>query len=273
VSGKAIGFIAHPGELETVRDGVAAATRLGFESWTIAQGAAEALEEHAAATALIVTVGGDGTFLLGARLGAPHNIPVLGVNRGRLGFLTDVELSDLPRAMEAFSKGTFELQRRSMLEVEIDGRKSLALNDVVVKAGEVSVARLHIEADGQPLGDFDADGLVIATATGSTAYALSAGGPLIDPRLRASVVVPLAAHAVVTRSLVLPDTTAFNLGVVRGEAVVAADGLAVGRLSSGQSVPVRPGPDAHVVRLEHSPSFATRIREKLHFGMPLKGAH
>jgi NAD+ kinase len=177
----------------------------------------------------------------------------------------------LPHAIDSFSQGSFELQRRSMLQVQLEGKTSLALNEVVVKAGDVSVVRLHVEADGQLLGDFDADGLVIATATGSTAYALSGGGPLIDPRIRATVVVPLAAHAVITRSLVLPDTTSFNLTVARGEAVVAADGLAVGRLLADQSVQIRPGPDAHVVRLAHSPSFATRVREKLHFGMPLKG--
>jgi NAD+ kinase len=195
---------------------------------------------------------------------------VLGVNRGRLGFLTDVELSDLPRAIASFSAGECELQRRSMLEARVGGLSSLALNDVVVKAKDVTVVRLRLQADAQSLGDFDADGLVIATATGSTAYALSGGGPLIDPRLRANVVVPLAAHAVITRSLVLPDTTTFTISVSKGDALVAVDGIAVGRLSAGEAVEIAPGPDAHVVRLEHSPSFAARIREKLHFGMTLK---
>jgi len=267
---KSVGFIVHPGTQEAVNDGITAANGAGYTTWIAGQGAADLVQKHVDSTALIVTVGGDGTFLLGARLAAPHNIPVLGVNRGRLGFLTDVELSDLPRAIAAFSSGAFELQRRSMLEARVGAKTSLALNDVVVKAKDVTVVRLNATADSQPLGDFDADGMVIATATGSTAYALSGGGPLIDPRLRATVIVPLAAHSVITRSLVLPDTTAFAITVAKGEALVAADGIALGPLSSGETVEIKPGPDAHVVRLEHSPSFATRIREKLHFGLTLK---
>jgi NAD+ kinase len=265
-----IGFLVHPGEKASVEKGIAAARALGFECWTVEHGAVEGVAAHAAETALLVTVGGDGTFLLGARLAAPHAIPVLGVNRGRLGFLTDVEVADLPRALEAFKEDQVVLQRRSMLELSGASFQALALNDVVVKSTDVTAIRIRVEGDGELFGDFDADGIVVSTATGSTAYALSAGGPLIDPRLKATVVVPLAAHAVVTRALVVPDTTSFSLTVSHGEAGVAADGIACGRLRAGESVAVTTGPYTNIVRLPDSPAFIRRVREKLHFGRPLK---
>ena len=191
------------------------------------------LAEHAATTDLLVTIGGDGTFLYGARLAAPHGIPVMGVNRGRLGFLTDVEVADLPAALEAFAAGRCHTQRRSMLEA-IGARRratrapwqTLALNEVAVKSSGVAVARIRVEQDGELLGDFDADGMVVATATGSTAYALSAGGPPIDPRVRAIVVVPLAPHAVISRAIVLPEVVTLRVTVERGRVNVAADGIA-----------------------------------------------
>jgi NAD+ kinase len=223
-----------------------------------------------------VTIGGDGTFLYGARLAAPLGIPVMGVNRGRLGFLTDVEVADLPAALEAFAAGRCHTQRRSMLEASVpgDGHSppwlTLALNEVAVKSSGVAVARIRVEQDGELLGDFDADGVVVATATGSTAYALSAGGPPIDPRVRAIVVVPLAPHAVISRAIVLPEMVTLRITVARGRVNVAADGHAEIRLRDGAEMIIRPGPELAFVRFDTSPSFLRRLREKVRFGLPLK---
>ena len=271
-----IGFLLHPGEQHTVQAGAARARELGYDVWVEVRHPEATLAQHAAATNLLVTIGGDGTFLYGARLAAPHGIPVMGVNRGRLGFLTDVEVADLPAALEAFAGGRYHTQRRSMLEASVPGNAdsppwlALALNEVAVKSSGVAVARIRVEQDGELLGDFDADGVVVATATGSTAYALSAGGPPIDPRVRAIVVVPLAPHAVISRAIVLPEVVTLRVTVERGRVNVAADGLSEMRLRDGAEMIIRPGPELAFVRFDTSPSFLRRLREKVRFGLPLK---
>jgi NAD+ kinase len=272
-----IGFLLHPGEQHAAEAAAARARELGFEVWIEVREPEAVLAEHAAATELLVTIGGDGTLLYGARLAAPRGIPVLGVNRGRLGFLTDVEVVDLPHALEAFAAGRYHTQRRSMLEAIVPGDggyppwQTLALNEVAVKSSGVAVARIRVEQDGELLGDFDADGMVVATATGSTAYALSAGGPPIDPRVRAIVVVPLAPHAVITRAIVLPEVVTLRITVERGRVNVAADGISEIRLRHGAEMLIRPGPELAFVRFDDSPSFLRRLREKVRFGLPLKG--
>ena len=271
-----IGFLLHPGEQHAVQAAAARARELGYGGWVEVRQPEATLAEHAAATELLVTIGGDGTFLYGARLAAPHGIPVMGVNRGRLGFLTDVEVADLPSALEAFAAGHCHTQRRSMLEASVPGDgdsapwQTLALNEVAVKSSGVAVARIRVEQDGELLGDFDADGVVVATATGSTAYALSAGGPPIDPRVRAIVVVPLAPHAVISRAIVLPEVVTLRITVERGRVNAAADGIAEIRLRDGAEMIIRPGPELAFVRFDNSPSFLRRLREKVRFGLPLK---
>jgi len=127
-----------------------------------------------------------------------------------------------------------------------------------------------VNADGERFGEFDADGMVIATATGSTAYALSAGGPPIDPRVPAVVVVPLAPHAVITRPVILPEMTTLRIGVRHGQVFVAADGQPQGLLEDGGTVTVAPGPELAMVRFPDSPTFLRRLHDKVRFGMPLK---
>lgn len=272
-----IGFLIHPGERRATDRAVARAQSCGLAVWTAVDDPEGSFAEYGAGTALLVTVGGDGTFLYGARLAAPEGVPVLGVNRGRLGFLADVELNDLPEAITRFAAGDYITQRRSLIAVTVeasDGQSSpsaLALNEVVVRARGVNVVRLRVDADGELLGEFDADGVVVATATGSTAYALSAGGPPVDPRLRALVVVPLAPHAVISRPVVIPEATRVDVGVGAGSVTVATDGRMAARLDHGGTVAVRPGPELAVVRFDSSPSFLGRLREKFRFGVPHKG--
>lgn len=276
MSVRQIGFLLHPGEQHAVQEAADRARQLGYEPWIEVREPEAVLAVRAAETDLLVTIGGDGTFLFGARLAAPRGIPVMGVNRGRLGFLTDVEVAELPAALDAFARGRHHTQRRSMLEAVVPGDddtapwQTLALNEVAVKSGGVSVARIRVEEDGELLGEFDADGVVVATATGSTAYALSAGGPPIDPRVRAIVVVPLAPHAVISRAIVLPEMVTLRITVERGRVNVAADGIAETRLRDGAEIIVRPGPELAFVRFDDSPSFLRRLREKVRFGLPLK---
>lgn len=273
-----IGFLLHPGEEASIGDALVAARECGYDTWTALRDFESALPERAATTALVVTVGGDGTFLLGARAAAEHGLPVLGVNRGRLGFLTDVEVAQLPEAIATFARGEHREQRRSMLRARLerggpDIGSNLALNDVVIKSPEIAAARLRLECDGELFGDYDADGLIIATATGSTAYALSAGGPPVDPRVHALVVVPLAVHAVMSRAMILPDAVTLRVSVLHGHVIAATDGQHTVILTEGDAMSIEPGPELVQVRLPGADSFAHRLRGKLRMGMPLKVDH
>jgi NAD+ kinase len=269
---RSIGFLLHPGEQVAVQEAITRAQACGFVAWTALDDPEAAIAEHGADTALLVTLGGDGTFLYGARLAAPRRIPIVGVNRGRLGFLNDVEIDALPSAISRFAAGEYTTQRRALLETVVGGAGEpvLAINEIVVRARDVNVVRLRVDVDGDLLGAFDADGVVVATATGSTAYALSAGGPPVDPRVRAVVVVPLAAHAVISRPVVVPELLDVRVTVDRGRVFVAADGRSIAWLSDGESVLIKPGPELEVVRFADSPSFNSRLRQKFRYGIPHK---
>jgi NAD+ kinase len=275
---RSIGFLLHPREEthgELVAGAIELAGRHGFSTWTCVAHAEEDIARHARDTALLVTLGGDGTFLYGARLAAPLGIPVLGVNRGQLGFLTDIEVGQLHAAIDEFVAGRHRIQRRSLLELVVpqpggEDFGALALNEVAVKAGGINITRLRVEADDELLGEFDADGVIVATATGSTAYALSAGGPPVDPRVRAIVVVPLAPHAVITRAVVIPEAVTLHISLLRGRGFVAADGHVDVAVPEGTRLTIRPGPELQVVQIAGSPSFLRRLREKVRFGTPLK---
>jgi NAD+ kinase len=271
-AGASIGFLLHPGEQVVVQSAIARAQACGFAAWTALEDPEAAMREHGPGTALLVTLGGDGTFLYGARLAAPLGIPVVGVNRGRLGFLNDVEIDALPEAISRFANGDYTTQRRALLEIAVEGAGEpvLAINEIVVRARDVNVVRLRVEVDGDLLGAFDADGVVVATATGSTAYALSAGGPPVDPRVRAVVVVPIAAHAVISRPVVIPEDLEVRIAIDRGRVFVAADGRSVAWLADGGSVRITPGPQLDVIRFADSPSFNSRLRQKFRYGIPHK---
>lgn len=270
-----IGFLLHPGEQQAVQAAIARAQGAGYGAWTALEDPEAQLREHAESTRLLVTIGGDGTFLYGARLAAPRGIPVMGTNRGRLGFLAEVEIDDLPDAVSRYVAGDYRVQRRSLLDVEAraaDGstERALALNELVVRTRDLNLSRVRVEADAELLGVFDSDGVVVATASGSTAYAMSAGGPPVDPRLRVLVVVPLAPHAVISRPVVLPDAVEVRVILERGAAAVAVDGVALAEFAGSGMAVVRPGPDLELVRFTDSPTFLQRLREKFRFGVPLR---
>ncbi len=226
---------------------------------------------------LIVTLGGDGTLLAGARLAAPRGIPVLGVNLGRLGFLTELEAHDVEKGMSRFVAGDYRIEERTMLQVVLlrGGRniaRSIGLNEVVIDhSGEARMVRVEIDVGDQPVGTIDADGVIVATATGSTAYALAAGGPILEPTLRDLVVVPMNPFALTVRPIVFPPGQDITLTVVRGPADMRIDGGRRGRAVQTGDV-VRCG--AHprrlkMVRFTPPESFYQRLDEKLGWGRPL----
>ena len=268
-----------PGCEQSVVDRAARAVREhGHESFELLR---EAPVNAAAAqlkdTALVLTLGGDGTFLAGARLAAPRGIPELGVNLGRLGFLTEVEADGLERGLDRFFGGDYRTEERTMLQVTLhrDGRDlatSIGLNEVVVDhSGETRMVRFEIDVSGQPVGVIDADGVIVATATGSTAYALASGGPILEPTLQDLLVVPMNPFALTVRPIVFPPGQEITLKVVRGPAEMRIDGGRRGRVVETGDV-VRCGPHARrlkVVRFSPPQSFYQRLADKLGWGRPL----
>src|SRR2546421_11145050 len=175
-------------------------------------------------TDVILTLGGDGTFLAGARVAAPRDIPVLGVNHGHLGFLTEIEAHEMSMGLSRFFDGSYRIEERTMLQVTLSrkGRsivQEIGLNEVVVDhSGETHILRLEIDVGGQRVGVIDADGAIVATASGSTAYALASGGPILEPTLEDLVLVPMSPFALTVRPIVFAPGQDISLSVVRGPA-------------------------------------------------------
>lgn len=222
---------------------------------------------------LIVSVGGDGTFLHAAHVASRGRCPVLGVKVGRLGFLTEVEPDDAPALLERVLEGTATLEERIAVMAEPLGTTSFepqwALNEVIVeKKARHRLVRLAVYVDDVYVTTFSADGVIVATPTGSTAYSFSGGGPIVTPTIRCLVVTPIAAHMVFDRSLVLEATQRVALGVVGEEdGLLSADGRESLELPVGSSVRIDVAPNpALLVRPDDAPGFHTLVREK--FGLP-----
>jgi NAD+ kinase len=227
-------------------------------------------DEMATRCDLAVVVGGDGTMLGIARDLARRGVPLVGINQGRLGFITDVAIGQYREALAPIVEGHYEQESRSMLEGDVwrDGLKifeGLSLNDVVVSRGATaSMVELRVDVDDDFVANLRADGLIVATPTGSTAYALSAGGPILHPSIGGWVVVPIASHTLSNRPIVLPDAGEVRIGIVAGRDLSANfDMHNIASLIPGDQVRVRRS--AHQVRFLHPRgwSYYATLRKKL----------
>lgn len=224
---------------------------------------------------LIVAVGGDGTMLHAARLAAPVGVPVLGVNRGRLGFLADIGAADINKRLDEILAGEFVQDRRSMLQARLIRNGEIlntchALNDVVLQKWQTG-RMLDFETwiDGRYVNTHGGDGLVIATATGSTAYALSCGGPILYPELEALVLAPICPHTLSDRPIVVRSSATIEVRLVERpdtDAHITCDGVPLGDLLAGDRLIVMPS-NATVTLLHPSDHDYYRIlRSKLRWG-------
>jgi NAD+ kinase len=222
---------------------------------------------------LAIVVGGDGTMLAIARQLAPFGVPLIGINQGRLGFLTDIALSDMETVLGAMLDGANVEETRTMLDATLTratggSEHAEALNDVVVNRGALGgMIDCAVAIDGRFAYSMRADGLIVATPTGSTAYALSALGPIVDPAVPAILLVPVAPHALNNRPTVVRDSAIIEIALLGGkDASLHCDGQANFPLAEGDRVVVRRA--AHHVRLLHPKDhdhFAM-LRRKLHWG-------
>ncbi|WP_329485454.1 NAD(+)/NADH kinase [Kitasatospora sp. NBC_01246] len=223
-------------------------------------------EEMAATADLLISLGGDGTMLRAMRLVAGSRVPVLGVNVGRLGFLAEVDIPELPDALDAIDDLRFTVESRSGVQATFGDSRETALNDVVLlrSPGHRSAA-VAVRVQGQPFVSYTADAVVVATPTGSTAYSFSAGGPIVSPNAEGLLVTPVAPHAAFNRSVFLSGGERLALEVLphSGDLAIEADGLLVGRVRPGDVVEVTMLPAAsRVVRLGRT-TFYQRAQRKL----------
>lgn len=224
---------------------------------------------------LVVTLGGDGTLLRGARLVAADGVPVLGINLGHLGFLTSAPREEIESALERWREGDYELDERLALAVHAEdadgaaGRVHLALNDAVLhKGGAARVIRLSVSAWRDTVGSYSADGIILATPTGSTAYSLSAGGPIVSPSVDCIIATPICPHTLGVRPLILPADETITVEVLSPteELILTIDGQEHERLIPGQKVVARRAPEpVRLVRFAGQTFFQT-LRRKLKWG-------
>lgn len=238
------------------------------------------ITDHGALTAdelgrqcdLAIVVGGDGTMLGIARQLARHGTPLVGINQGRLGFITDIAVDQVAQALAPMIAGDYEEERRTMLTGTVvrDGEsifEGFALNDVVVSRGTASsMIELKVDIGPEFASNLRADGVIIASPTGSTAYALSAGGPILHPGIAGWVLVPIAPHDLSNRPIVLPDTSDICIEIVSGrDASVSFDMQQLASLLHGDRIVVRRSRDQ--VRFLHPRgwSYYATLRRKLHW--------
>jgi NAD+ kinase len=219
-----------------------------------------------------LVVGGDGSMLGIGRQLARYGVPLIGINQGRLGFVTDIALEDYPTVLQAMLHGEYDEDRRSLMQAQVlrDGRSvfdALAMNDVVVNRGATAgMVELRVEVDGRFVANQRADGLIIASPTGSTAYAMSAGGPILHPSIAGWLMVPIAPHTLSNRPLVLADTAQIAIELVAGrDASANFDMQSLASLMLGDRILVRRS--EHSVRFLHPKgwSYFDTLRKKLHW--------
>jgi NAD+ kinase len=236
----------------------------GFDSMTPSE-----IGQHAD---VAIVVGGDGTMLGIARQLAPYGVPLIGINQGRLGFMTDIPVERMLPLLGEMLAGKVESEQRSLLEGAVlrAGKtifEGLAFNDVVVSRGAGSgMVELQVEVDGRFMYNQRSDGLIVATPTGSTAYALSAGGPLLHPSLTGIVLVPIAPHALSNRPIVVPDSGEIVVEVISGrDCSVNFDMQSLARLLHHDRIVIRRS--AHLVTFLHPQgwSYYDTLREKLYW--------
>jgi NAD+ kinase len=223
---------------------------------------------------LAVIIGGDGTILGAARCFSPYNVPLLGINTGRLGFLSQLNILDMQKGIDKILSGDFYIESRLMIKCYVDDESKFytALNDVVIKGSEISrTSKLFLYINGKHVCDYLADGLIISTPTGSTAYTLSAGGPVVVPELEAFVIVPICPHSLTTRPIVIPADTTIEVKIdMPIESIcVTNDGQETLEIGLNKNIFVKKSEyKASLIHFETEDNgFYSILRKKLHWGV------
>ena len=273
---KRIGIIFHPmneaaGNL--ARELEQSLGTRGVSAWLCSAWEVDTARTCVDGTDLVLSIGGDGTILRAAQAILPRQVPITGINLGKLGFMTELSVDEAQDKLSVLLAGEGWLDERSLLEAELpaagepDGRQTFyALNDMVIAHGEVArVIRVEASVDGQLLTTYKADGVIVSTATGSTGYALAAGGPILHPQAKEMLLLPILPHLSASYKLVLPSTSTIELRAsTLHSAVLTVDGHIVTPLSDGTVVTVRRS--SHTVRflrIHSDTSFFGSLEKRL----------
>lgn len=269
---KKVGFLFQP-KRKAARDmaqQLAEAVRdLAEEVWVCSSWEENKSSELAEGTDLIVCLGGDGTILRAARIASPRSIPILAVNLGRVGFMTEVPAGDALSEVPAFVNGGGRIEERAMLQAELASGVASplhGLNDVFVgRRGRCRLIRVKVAVDGEHITTYKCDGVILATATGSTGYSMAAGGPILHPLSKDILIQPLAAHLSSSAPLILPPDTEVELEVsTTHEAVLSVDGQVEIPLDSGDVVKVKRSPlVTRMLRTQRPATFYGTLMHKL----------
>lgn len=230
---------------------------------------------NAAGCELVIVFGGDGTILRGVEIAREHNVPVLGVNLGHVGFLAEAEPEEIKTVIEVVVNKAWTVESRTALAITVqpetgDSWTTWALNEVVIeRQSNENMANLLVSIDGHPLSQWNCDGLLCATPTGSTAYAFSAGGPVVWPEVEALLVVPVSAHALFNRPIVVSPKSLIEVQVISGPVIVSADGRRNKNVTDGAQVKVVRHPDSVQLARIHQTPFTQRLVAK--FELPIHG--
>lgn len=215
---------------------------------------------------VVITFGGDGTLLSVARLLVDADVPIMGINVGRLGFLAEFSADQVPDAIECLLSGAYRVVDRSTLEVHFRETHGIAINEILVeRSSEAKMISVRAHVDDHHVADYSADGVIIATPTGSTAYSLAAGGPIIAPSAAAFCITPIAPHTLTLRPLIINDDSEVRLEILQEHATaqIVADGTVLGTIGKNENVMISKG--KHRVRLikRAESTYFDVLREKL----------
>jgi len=265
---KRIGILYHPLR-EKARD---SADKLegflssqGISLWRCSAWDEDKAKPQVAGTDLVLSIGGDGTILHAARIVTPLSVPILGINLGRLGFITEIEGDDVLSSLPDLLKGKGWIEERAMLEARVEDKILYALNDVVLRGVAVHLVNIEAKIDGAAITTYRADGIIVATATGSTSYSLASGGPILHPQSKEIVLQPISCHLGLSHALVLPAQSIVDLKVAPTEKVIlSVDGQVELPLANGQNIRVKLSSNkAHFLRIHQPTYFYSSLWQKL----------
>jgi len=273
---KRIGIIYHPlneAALSLAKKLAEFLDASGVSTWLCSAWEGKEVTEKLPGTDLILTAGGDGTILRVAQAVVPGLTPITGINLGKLGFMTELNTDDALDRLSALLAGEGWIDERAMLEAELTADEEhktalrfYALNDVVVARGEIArIIYVEVSVDGEPLTTYKADGVIVATATGSTGYSLAAGGPILHPQADELLLVPILPHLSLNHTLVLPPTAVVKLGIrTSHQATLSIDGHISLPLLSGAMITVKHSSSrVRFLRISPKASFYSSLEQKL----------
>ena len=265
---KRIGILYHPLQ-EKARDLTEKLEEFlssrGVSSWRCSTRDEDEAKPQVAGTELILSIGGDGTILRVARIVTPLYVPILGVNLGRLGFITEIDGNEVLSHLPGLLEGKGWIEERAMIEAQIEDKSFHALNDVVLRSVAVRLVNIEAEIDGTAITTYRADGIIVATATGSTSYSLASGGPILHPQSKEVVLKPISCHLGLSHALVLPPQSIVDLKVApREKVILSIDGQVDLPLSDGQNIRVKLSPHvARFLRIHEPAYFYSSLWQKL----------